>query len=180
MTPNDRRLWIDLTAARYLEAVERDDFDAQVELWALAARDAELEAAFHEIHAGLVEELQAATVTAVDAAAEKHLTSGEVVRPAAGPVTVGQVADELFRHAPNRLSADAHALNDRLRRSDEPLPADLGLSKLAAWAEAKFGPAAAEYWQAFRQAALKLELRRAAETGHQLAARSVPKPGDRK
>lgn len=179
MTPNDRRLWIDLTAARYLEAVERDDFDAQVELWALAAQDPELEAAFHDIHLGLLEERESALPAAIEAAAA-HLTSGEIVRPAAGPVTVAQVADELFRHTPDRLPPEAHALNDRLRQSDEPLPADLGLSKLVVWAEAKFGPAAAEYWQAFRAAALKLELRAAADTEYQLAARAAPKPGDRK
>lgn len=57
MTPTDRRLWIDLTAARYLEAVEREDWDAQAELWALAAQDPELEAAMHDIHAGLIEEM---------------------------------------------------------------------------------------------------------------------------
>lgn len=56
MTPTDRRLWIDLTAARYLDAVERDDFDAQAELWAIAAQDPDLEAAFHDTHLGLLEE----------------------------------------------------------------------------------------------------------------------------
>jgi hypothetical protein len=51
----------------------------------------------------------------------------------------------------------------------------LGLSKLVAWAEALFGPAPMEYWKAFRQAALKLELRRNAEVQYQLAARRGPK-----
>ena len=97
-----------------------------------------------------------------------------------GPVTVADVADELFRHTPGRLNADAHALNDRLRTSREPLPVELGLSKLIAWAEAKYGPGALEYWRAFRVAALKLELRQGAETEYQLAARTAPKPEDRK
>ncbi len=177
MTPNDRHLWIDLTAARYLDAVEANDFDAQKELWALAATDADLEAAFHEVHAGLVEEEQAHATAAIGAAAAKHLTSGQVVRPAGGVVTVGDVADELFRHTPDRLPAEAHALNEKLRRATDELPAALGLSRLVAWAEARYGAAPPEFWKAFRDAALKLELRAAAETDYQLAARKGPKPG---
>jgi hypothetical protein len=56
---------------------------------------------------------------------------------------VGDVAEELFRHAPDRLSAEAHALNERLRTATEPLPTDLGLTKLVVWAEARFGIAPA-------------------------------------
>ena len=180
MTPTDRSLWIDLTAARYLAAVERDDFETQIELWRAAETDPELEAAFHDIHVGLLAEQDEGTTTAIESAAEKHLTSGEVVRPAGGPVTVADVADELFRYAPDRLPAEAHALNERLRAAAEPLPADLGLTKLAAWAEAKFGTASPAYWKAFRAAALKLELRAAARTEYQLAARAAPEPENRK
>lgn len=175
MTPSDRRLWLDLQTARYLDALERFDFDRQEQLWSLAAADPELAEAFHSLHVGLDEEAVAATAAAVADAVAKHLPSAEAARPPAGPVTVGQVADELFRHAPGQLSAAAHALNDRLRQSADELPAELGLSKLAAWAEAKFGPADAGYWKAFREAALKLELRAAAETELQLAARRFPK-----
>ena len=39
MTPQDRRLWIDLTAAEYLVALEGEDYPAQERLWALAAAD---------------------------------------------------------------------------------------------------------------------------------------------
>lgn len=180
MNPNDRSLWIDLTAVRYFEAVEHGDFDAQIELWRLAETDAELEAAFHEIHAALLEEREAAEVAAIAAAAEAHLTSGEVIRASIGPVTVADVANELFRHAPDRLPAAAHALNEKLRAASEPLPEELGLSKLTAWAEAKFGSAPADYWKAFREAALKLEKRKAAEVDFQLAARIAPHTGDRK
>jgi hypothetical protein len=94
-------------------------------------------------------------------------------------VAVGDVANALFRHAPDRLSAAAHVLNDRLRTAADELPADLGLSKLVAWAEARFGPADPEYWRAFHQAAIKLELRRAATIEYALAARSAPKREDR-
>jgi len=182
MTHHDR-LRIDLAAAAYLDALARDDVETQIRLWHQAATDPGLLAAFQEVHAGLLEENEAADHTATGAviaqAAETHLTSAEVVCPPAGPVTVGDVADELFRHTPDRLPSEAYALNEVLRASSEPLPADLGLSKLTAWAEAKFGPAAAGYWSAFRAAALKLELRQAAAAEFALAARSAPKQENR-
>lgn len=179
MTPQ-HRLRIDLDTAAYLDALLTEDTDAQARLWARAATDPNLLAALREVHAGLLEENEAADRAATSAviarAAETHLPSAELVRPTAGPVTVGDVANELFRHTPDRLPPEAHALNERLRTSGEPLPEDLGLSKLTAWAEAKFGRAAVEYWAAFRAAALKLELRQAATVEFALAARSAPKP----
>lgn len=177
MTPHPDRLRTELLAARYLEAVEADDFATQSRLWALAEADPDLVAAFREVHDDLIAEQTAreagGLVLAIGKAVTEHLTSGEVVRDPTGPVTVGAVADELFRHTPGHLPADAHAVTDRLRVSHEPLPADLGLSKLTAWAEAKFGPAPPAFWKAFRDAALKLELRRAAAADYQLAARSA-------
>ena len=179
----DPRLRVSIASARYLEAVEGDDQETLVALWDLAARDPELLTAFREIHQGLLEqcdererELLAAKLPAV---VEAHLTSGEVVRPAAGPVTISEVADELHRNTPGRLPPDAHALNERLRAVREPLPEAIGLSKLVAWGS-RFGSAPEAYWKAFREAAIKLELRRAAEVEYQLAARSAkPKPEDR-
>lgn len=180
MTPSDRRLWVDVHTADYLAAVESGDFAAQARLWAVAATDAELEAAFDDIHTALLEHDTDQTAAAIAEAVAKHLPSAEIIRPTTGPVTVGMVADELFRHTPDRLSAAAHQLNDRLRASDDELPAELGLSRLTAWAESKFGTAESDYWKAFREVALKLELRAAAETDYQLAARLPPKPEDRK
>lgn len=182
MTPHDR-LRIDLAAAAYLDALARDDVETQARLWGQAAADPGLLAAFQEVHTGLLEENETADHTATGAviaqAVETHLTSAEVVRPPDSPVTVGDVANELFRHTPDRLPAEAHVLNEVLRASSEPLPTDLGLSKLTAWAEAKFGPAASGYWAAFRAAALRLELRQAATAEFALAARSAPKPEDK-
>lgn len=177
MNAADRRLWLDLQAARYLAAIDAEDIDAQDAVWALAAKDTELEEALHAVHEGVNAERDAEAARAVADAVAQHLPSAEVIRLAAGPVTVGMVAAELFRHAPGKLSAAAHQLNDRLRQSAEELPTDLGLSKLTAWAEARFGPAEAGYWAAFRAAALKLELRAAAEVEYQLAARQAPKRG---
>lgn len=180
MTPHDR-IRISLTAARYLDALERDDQDALDALWSQAANDPDLLAAFHDINAGLVEDAQArdqvAVEAAVAAAVEKHLPSAEILNPETGPVTVADVAAELFRHPPDRLPAEAHALNERLRSAPDPLPADLGLEALIAWAEPNFGPAPARYWEAFRAVALKARMRRTADTEFQLAARkTAPKP----
>jgi hypothetical protein len=183
MNQFDRRLLLDLAAARYLAALEQHDFATMEDVWRQALADPELEAVLREVHAGLIEELAgeaaAAAGAALKAAVDSHLPSAEIVRPSAGPVTVGDVADELFRHTPDRLPADAHLLNERLRASQEPLPEGLGLSDLAGWAEKLFGAAPAEYWKAFRQAAVKLELRRGAEAEYQLAARRAPKPEEK-
>jgi hypothetical protein len=143
----------------------------------VAATDADLLAAFNDINAGLLEEAQvddrAAVGAAVTRAVEMHLPSAEVVKPETGPVTVADVAEELFRHPPERLPAEAHALNERLRTAADPIPADLGLAGLVAWAEVRFGPAPPQYWEAFRAAALKARMRRAADTEYQLAARKT-------
>jgi hypothetical protein len=183
MNPTDRRLQVDLVAARYLDALERDDFTAMADIWRLALSDSELEAVLCEVHAGVIEEqareATAAAAATLTAAVETHLPSAEIVRASAGPVTVGDVAEEMFRHAPNRLPAEAHLLNERLRASQEPLPGDLGLSGLIGWAEKLFGTAPAEYWKAFRQAAVKLELRRSADAEYHLAARRAPKPEEK-
>jgi len=177
---NERRLRVDVAAAHYLEALEAEDFDTTTALWQQALVDPDLESALREVHAGLVEEqaqrAAAVAATALIAAVETHLPSATVVRPAAAVLTVADVANELFRHAPDRLPAAAHVLNERLRTRAEVLPADLGLPQLTTWAEARFGPGPREYWKAFRQVAVKLELRRAAEADYQLAARRAPKP----
>jgi hypothetical protein len=89
---------------------------------------------------------------------------------------VADVAEELCRHTPDRLPAEAHLLNEHLRTLHEPLPAELGISGLTTWAESRFGSARGEYWAAFRRAAVKLELQRAAEAEYHLAARRAPKP----
>jgi hypothetical protein len=184
MKPDDRRFQVDVTAARYLDALERDDFAAMEEIWLVAQEDPDLLVALQEIHAGLAEEqgsgITPVSTAALKAAVHEYLPTAEVADAKAGPVTVADVAEELFRHTPDRLSADAHVLNDKLRSAKEPLPDDLGLTGLTAWAEARFGAAPAEYWRAFRQAALKLELRRASEVEYQLAARRAPKAEGKK
>jgi len=179
MTPSDRRLWVDVHTADYLAAVESGDFAAQARLWAVAATDAELEAAFDDIHTALLEHDTDRTVAAIAEAVAKHLPSAEIARPTAGPVTVGMVADELFRHTPDGLSAAAHELNDRLRASADELPAELGLWPLAEWVEARFGAVPAEYLEVFRKTALKVRMRANSDAEHQLAARRKPREAPR-
>ena len=175
MTPHDR-LRVSIAAARYLEALEQDDQATLDTLWVAAAADPELLAAFQDIHAGLIEEQEAAVVTHIAAAVEEHLRSSEIVRPTTGPVTVADVAEELFRHTPDRLPATAHSLNDRLRASSDPLPTDLGIWPLTEWLEAKFGSIPPEYLTAFQQAALKVRMRANTEADYQLAARRTKPP----
>jgi hypothetical protein len=167
---------IDRISAAYLDALDRLDFNALDAIWDQAATNPDLEQALHDLHAALDAEDEGEAerhgAGVVTAAVERHLPSAEIVRPTASPVTVADVADELFRHPPGRLSPEAHTLNEQLRSAQVALPEDLGLSKLTAWAEARFGAASEEYWRAFRQAAMKLELQRAAEAEYHLAARS--------
>ena len=150
-------------------------------IWKLTATYPELVEILEDLHAGLLEEQAQADLAAAEAALAdvvgKHLPSAEIMR--SGEVTVADVADELYRHTPDRLPAEAHALNETLRGCHEPLPSELGLSKLAAWGDAKFGPAPIEYWQAFRKAAVKLQLQRTASSEYRLAARPAPKPEEK-
>ena len=180
MTPRDRRLWIDLTAAEYLAALEGEDFAAQERLWALAAADPELEAAFHEIHDGIIEEAQDAAVNpaidAVRAAVLKHLPGVELDAPT-GPVTVAMVARELFERPPARLTPEAAQLNERLKAAAAELPGDIGLTPLTRWLEANFGATPSGYAKAFQRAALTLRMRVNSDLEVQVAARRE-KPQD--
>jgi hypothetical protein len=172
----DRKKWLDLRTLEYLEALERQDWDTQDRLWELARGDAELETALLQLHEGLAEEEQELLTRSIADAAEKHLVGTTERTPVTGPITVAHVAEELLRRVPEGLTAESHALNAKLRDCPDLLPEQLGLPKLIAWAEAKFGSAESDYWRAFREAALRLELRLAAQTEFQLAARRAPKP----
>jgi hypothetical protein len=180
VSTTNRRLQLDLLAARYLESLERNDFSTMSSIWQAALTDPELEAILHEIHAGVVAEQAlesaASASAALTAAVETHLPSAEIVQQKTGPVTVADVAEELYRHTPDRLPAEAHVLNEHLRTLREPLPPELGISGLTMWAQTRFGSAPGEYWAAFRRAAVKLELQRAAEAEYHLAARRASKP----
>lgn len=181
MKPNPDLLRREYLAGQYLLAVEADDFPSQEALWRVAETEPELISLFQQVHEDLVAEQDAAerAAAAIADAAARHLPLAAVRAPV-GPVTFADAAEELMRHPPAGLSGDAFRLNDLLRSSTEPLPADLGLSKLIASAEAKFGAAPREYWRAFRDAALTVRMRAATRTAeYQLAARREPRTGER-
>ena len=171
MTPADRELWVDSVTARYLDALDREDFDAQLQLWEIAGRHPDVEQAFHDLHESVIESEVVTTADTVAAAVAEHLPSAGVIAAETEPVTARMVADELFRHTPDRLPAAAHALNETLRASDEPVPADLGTFPLQEWFAARFGGAPDEYRRAFREAAMKVRIRANAEAEFQIAAR---------
>lgn len=174
MTDRENQRRLDRLAMQYLAAVHAGDLASVSALWEQAETDADLAEALHGLNAELAADAERSAAATIAAVAETHLTSGEVVRTAAGPVTVADVAAELFRHPPGRLTADAHALTDRLRADPEPVPTDLGLTKFVAWAEARYGAAPVEYWKAFRQASIKLELRAGDPAEYGMAARRTP------
>ena len=60
MAPRDRRLWVDLTAAAYLTALEARDAPEWQRIRSLAAGDADLTAALDETLDALTEEYEAA------------------------------------------------------------------------------------------------------------------------
>lgn len=181
MNPTPERLRLDLLLARYLEAVETDDFETQDDLWKQAESDPGLCESLEQIHedllveSGLEELGQLRGV--IRRMVEEHLPAARIEAESPTPVRIADVAEELFRHPPERLAAAAHAFNESLRHRQESLPDDLGLSALTRWAEERLGPAPPEYWKAFREVALRLELRHAAQVEFQLAARSIRKPG---
>ena len=171
---------IDRLTEAYLAALDAGDFPALDRMWDDAAFDPELERTLFEIEAAIDaddrerEDREAARI--VGAAVETHLKSAEILRPEGDPITVGDVARELVRHTPGGFAPESHALNAGLQNSTEPLPDNLGLSKLTAWLETRFGTIPAEYRPVFQRAALKLERRRASAVEYQLAARRGTKP----
>ena len=174
----------DRLADEYLTALDAGDDPTIERIWNAAATDPQLEAMLEDLHAEIVtdDKLQAdRTAKPILAEAVRTLLpSAEIVRPGTGPVTVGDVARELLRHPPAGLPADAYALNERLLTATLSIPSELGFSKFVAWAEARFGRASESYWDAFYSGIIKLEVRAGAEREFQLAARSAPKPEDRR
>lgn len=172
---------LDAIAMRYLTAVEAGDLDTIGTLWLEAETDVELGEMLHNLNAELVSEYDAEETAkvagAIESAIEKHMPSAEVVRPHSGPLTVAEVAEHLRRNPPRGMTTDDLKANDLLRASTEVVPAELGLMKVVSWGR-KFGSASEGYWEAFREAALLLRMRRESAENYQMAARPTkpPKP----
>jgi hypothetical protein len=182
MTNRENQLRLDRLALQYLTAIEAEDFDTIDALWGQAADDADLDEMLHGLHAELVagQDAQQRDAAAVVAAIEEHLPSAEVIRPAAGPLTVAEVADYIRRHPPAGLTTDDLRINDVLRKAGADVPAQLGLRQVIRWGS-QFGHAPEAYWRAFREAALDLWMQRSSAEHYQLAARPKrpPRPGDK-
>lgn len=180
MTERENQKRLDRLAMTYLTAVDAGDFDAIDALWIEAVGDAALSDMLHRLNAHLAAEQdadqQAAVADQVVAAIAAHMPSAEVIRPASRPLTVADVAEHLRRNPPRGLTADDLRINDELKKSEEPLPADLGVARVVAWGR-RFGNAPEPYWRAFRAAALKLLMRQESAENYQMAARPAkPKP----
>ena len=90
------------------------------------------------------------------------------------------MANHIRKNPPPGLTIDELALNDTLLRSAETVPQELGISQVVHWGR-RLGSAPEAYWRAFRQAALKLRMRRESAETYQMAARPTkPKPPEGK
>jgi hypothetical protein len=72
MNPIERRLQLDLATARYLDALEHEDFATMAELWSAASGDETLEAAFRDVHAAVLEEFWGHQLDCIKELAEKR------------------------------------------------------------------------------------------------------------
>jgi hypothetical protein len=182
MTDRENQHRLDQLALRYLAAIETEDFGTIDTLWEQAADDPDLDAMLHGLNAELVAEQdaeRAAIASAVVDQIERHLPSAEVIRPAAGPLTVAEVAEHIRRHPPAGLTVDDLRLNDVLRQTTDAVPAELGISQVIRWGT-RFGSAPEAYWRAFREVALDLWMQRTSAEHYQMAARPrrPKRPGD--
>lgn len=180
MTDRENQQCLDDLAMQYLAAIDAADFDAIDALWERAADDDGLDAMLHGLNAELVAEQEATEQAALDDAVvdviEKHMPSARVIRQPTGPLTVAEVAEELRLRPPAGVTIDELKLNDALLKGTDVVPVELGISQVIGWGR-QFGNASETYWRAFRQAALKLRMRRESEPDYHLAARSTkPKP----
>lgn len=184
---HDRANWL---AALYLEALERDDQETLGKLWERAETDPKLLEALEQLLAGLAEADEEEDkeeqvdcdrlVAKVKAATAQYLVGPSKTSPqASGPLTIADAAEEFGRDCPPGLPAAAYELNERLRSARDSIPTECGLSEFIRWAEAKYGPAPAEYWKALREASIRLELRRRLAPEYHLAARLAPPPPEK-
>jgi len=166
----------DRVCDEYLIAVAEEDFDTLERIWDLAGLHPELEAALHELNVELRQQDVEATVArdtmAIEDAVRTHLPAARIDEAKTGPVTLADVAAELFREPPPQWAAELHAFNESLRNNPSEVPETKSLTKLLAWAQSEFRTIPSAYWSAFREVAIRLKASRSdAEYG--LAARSA-------
>ncbi|HEY7427110.1 MAG TPA: hypothetical protein VH682_22945 [Gemmataceae bacterium] len=176
MTDRERQRQLDRLAIQFVDALEAGDFATVDKLWSACATDPELETVFLDTAAELARTLEEETRTQLEAtvmeAVEQHLPSAELIRTPAGPLTVAEVAEFIRSHPPAGWATDEIVANEQLRESAELVPTELGMSQVLDWGR-QFGSLPETYWRAFRQAALKLRMRRESDVHYQMAARQT-------
>src|SRR5262249_57344999 len=97
MTNRENQRRLDSLAMLYLTALEGGDFEAIDDLWNKAEGDPDLSEMLHGLNAEFAAQqdahAEAAASEQIVGAIEKHMPSAEVIRPAAGPVTMAEVAE---------------------------------------------------------------------------------------
>src|SRR5260370_39627768 len=111
MTNRENQHRLDRLAMTYLAAIDREDFDTIDALWSQAEDDAELAKMLHGLNDELATEHDESENARIDRAViemlEKHIPSGEEVRPATGVLSVSDAPDHLRKNLPPGLSAEA-------------------------------------------------------------------------
>jgi hypothetical protein len=176
---NDDALRYERAALEYVEAYDRDDFEALAELWQAAESDGQLERLLCELNDGLLHE---SGVQVEEPAREKVLQLLQSTMPSAfaaaedGSIAVADVAAAIATDRVTflRLSTADREANAALMALRTPVPAKLDGPALLAFKTELPVAATNHYWRAFQQAALLLRLSRGG--GGRAAARQARPP----
>jgi hypothetical protein len=175
----DRATWPGV-AVHYLDALDAGDLETVARLWERAAADPELERILGELTDGLALEEGPDPHWKVDVGRIKdllrqYLPSARGPAAPQGPLTVADIAARLQADSTlgGRLSAADQASNARLLGNSTPIPGELGLAHFEKWQQTLGISASAQYWRAFRQAAVLLSMGRCQQVGELAAARQA-------
>lgn len=187
MTEPERTIDWETTALRYLDALDAGDAAALAELWEQAAINPRLEQVLVELTDGLADEeafdpAWQADAESVRSLVREHLSSGLPSEDDLPRLTVREVASQLQKESVigKRFTASDQVANSRLLAETTPLPDELGLPSFEKWKTSLDISASAQYWRAFRQAAVLLAMGRCQRAGELAAARRAgrtPKGG---
>jgi len=174
MKPQDR-LKIDLIAEDYRNAVLLGNLKLQERYYTLTQTVPGLLDRLIDVDAEVYSDHEAESaddIRQIANAATSHLISGQVMTVPRGPIRVKDVADELFRTPPGQWTTEQQLLNERLRKSEEAIPVELGFTRLMAWLATRFGEVPERYAERFQEVSLTLQMRQnSMDEQYALAAR---------
>jgi hypothetical protein len=178
MTPQDHNLWIDMITARYITAMETDDFEQQNAIWELARTNEELIQSLNDIQDAMLEEQRERETHTIKGSVAAAMPSARIEQPAEGPLTVAEVVAEVLNSAAGKLDAVGHRWIAQLHDKPVPVPDLKQLSKLRQWIETEFGTPPPRVAEVFQTALQDLRIRRQAANAetYQLAARKAAAP----